>query len=83
MGALVIIVVSYVVRCVLVWRLANEEKWGRGGWKGGGGVMAKCWGVAFELFEVAVVGIGILFASKRHERDKGALESFRQHTRGR
>ena len=47
------------------------------------GVMIMSWGVAFELFEVAVVGIGILFASKRHERDKGALESFQRHTRGR
>ena len=64
-GALVI-VVSSVVRCMLVWRVANEEKWGRGGWRGG---MIKSWGVAFALFEVAVVGIGILFASIRHERD--------------
>ena len=63
-GALVIVVPS-VVRCVLVWRVANEEKWGRGGW---GGII-KSWGVAFELFEVAVVCIGILFASIRHERD--------------
>ena len=58
-----------VVRCVLVWRVANEEKWGGGGWRGGGGLMIKSWRVAFELFEVAVVGIRILFASIRHERD--------------
>ena len=77
MGALVI-VVSPVVRCVLVWRLANE---GNGGEGERGVVMIKSWGVAFELFEVAVVGIGILFASIRHERDWGALESFRQHTK--
>ncbi len=67
MGALVI-VVSSVVRCMLVWRVANEEKWGRGD-GGEGGVMIKSWGMAFELFEVAVEGIGILFASIRHERD--------------
>ena len=79
MGALVI-VVSPVVRCVLVWRLANE---GNGGEEERGVVMIKSWGVAFELFEVAVVGVGILFASKRHERDKGALESFQRHKRGR
>ena len=36
---------------------------------GGGGMMIKSWGVAFELFEVAVVGIGILFASIGHEWD--------------
>ncbi len=79
MGALVI-VVSPVVRCVLVWRLANE---GNGGEEERGVVMIKSWGVAFELFEVAVVDVGILFANKRHERDKGALESFQRHTRGR
>ena len=28
-------------------------------------------GVAFELFEVAVVGIGVSFARIRHERDGG------------
>ena len=44
--------------------------------------MIKNWGVAFELFEVAVVGVGILFASKRHERDKGALESFQRRSLG-
>ena len=59
------------------------KKMGERGMEGGGGVIIKSWGVAFELFEVAVEGIGILFASKRHERDKGALESFRRHTRGR
>jgi hypothetical protein len=53
---------------MLVWRVANEEKWGRGD-GGEGGVMIKSWGMAFELFEVAVEGIGILFASIRHERD--------------
>ena len=58
-----------VVRCVLVWRVANEENGGEGDGGGGGGLMIKSRGVAFELFEVAVVGIGILFASKRHERD--------------
>ena len=42
---------------------------GAGMEEGGGGVMINSRGVAFELFEVAVVGIGILFASKRHERD--------------
>ncbi len=26
------------------------------------------WGLAFELFELAVVSIGVLFASLRHER---------------
>ena len=36
---------------------------------GGGGGMMKNWGVAFEFFVVAVVGIGILCASTRHERD--------------
>ena len=41
------------------------KRWGR--------VMIKSWGVTFELFGVAVVGIGILFASIRHEQDKGAL----------
>ena len=46
------------------------KKMGERGMEGeGGGGMIKSWGVAFELFEVAVVGIGILFASKRHERD--------------
>ena len=39
------------------------------GERGRGGVMIKSWGLAFELFEVAVVGLGILFASKMHERD--------------
>ncbi len=47
----------------------------------GGGVMIISGGMGFVLFEVAVVGIGILFASKRYERDKGALGSFRQHTK--
>ena len=47
------------------------KKNGGGGWRGDGGegLMIKSWGVAFELFEVAVIGIGILFASTRHERD--------------
>ena len=66
MGALAI-VVSSVVRCVLVWQVKKNGGEGDGG--GGGGVMIKSWGVAFELFGVAVVGIGILIASKRHERD--------------
>ncbi len=59
-----------VCLCV-VWRVANEEKLGRGVCRGGGGGggMIKSGGVVFELFEVAVVGLGILFASKRHERD--------------
>ena len=43
---------------------------GERGKEGEGGVDNEdSWGVAFELFEVAVVGIEVLFASVRHERD--------------
>ena len=45
------------------------KKMGERGMEEGGGLMIKSRGVAFELFEVAVVGIGVLFASTRHERD--------------
>jgi len=37
--------------------------------------------VAFELFEVAVVGIGVSFASIRHEQDLGELPKARQRYR--
>ncbi len=49
---------SSVVRCVLVLRVANEEKMGgRVMEGGGGGVIINSWGVVFGLFfEGAVVG---------------------------
>ena len=41
-------------------------------------------GVAFELFEVAVVGSGVAFARIRHERDGGLLRATEStKTRGR
>ncbi len=46
------------------------------GERGRGGVIIKSWGVAFELLEVAVVGIGILFVIKRHERGDFSVVSM-------
>ena len=40
-------------------------------------------GVAFELFEVAVVGIGVSFARIRHERDGGGLLRATESTKTR
>ena len=62
MGALVIVVLCVVCLC------GESRKFGEGVL---GGAHEDRWGVVFELFEVAVVGIGVSFASIRHEQDLG------------
>ena len=72
MGALVIVVLCVVCLC------GESRKIGEGVW---GGAHEDRWGVAFELFEVAVVGIGVSFASIRHEHDLGELPKARKRYR--
>ncbi len=71
MGTLVI-VVSSVVRCVLVWRIKENMGGGResGVCDRGSALRYNCrWGVAFAMFVMAFEGIGVSFARISFELD--------------
>jgi hypothetical protein len=64
--------------CLCVKSRKNKKEGGGVGF-GVGGAHEDISGVAFELFEMVVIGIGVSFAKTRQEGDWGASESFRKH----